>query len=167
MNDLKAVAADALREEGEALMGVMRQEVRMTTDGNTPGRTAWRDHIAKNIEHISTTITATGIEMEFGYSPDNEADTTRAMVVAYGSGDKADGGGTPIHAGPAGRQVWNGDLSGKKSSEAQTEYDLPEAFNQQGNQFIQNAIKRTRARFGGQVENTFRTLPGAVFCKRV
>lgn len=141
MDDLKAAAMDALRKEGDVLMDAMRQEVRMTTDGGTPGQSAWRDHIARNIEHICTTITGTGIEMEFGFSPDGEADAVRAMVVAYGSGDKADGGSAPIRAGPTGRQVWNRDLSGKKASEAQTEYDLPEAFNQRGNQFIPNAIK--------------------------
>lgn len=165
--DLKAAAAAALREEGETLMAAMRQEVRMTTDGNTPGQSAWRDHIASNIQHVSTTITGTGIEMEFGYSPDSEADTVRAMVVAYGSGDKAEGGGTRIHAGPTGRQVWNADLSGRKSSAAQSEYDLPEAFNQRGNLFVDNAIKRTRAKFGNHLAATFRTLPSATFYRRV
>ena len=167
MDDLKKTAVDALREEGEILMDTMRQEVRMTVDGNGPGRTAWRDHIASNIQHLGTTITEERIEMAFGYAPTGEADTARAMVVAYGSGDKAQGSGTRIHAGPAGRQVWDGNLSGKTTSKAKSEYDLPEAFNQRGNLFVDNALARMRARFGDKLEAAFRSLPSSVFYRKV
>lgn len=167
MNDLKAAAMDAMQAEGEILMDAMRQEVHMTTDGGAPGKPEWRDHIAQNIRHVSTTVAGGGIEMEFGYSPTSESDEVRAMVVAYGSGDKAEGGGARIHAGPPGRQVWDGDLSGRKASTAKSEYDLPEAFNQRGNMFVSNAIKRMRARFGDHLEATFATLPSATFYRKV
>ena len=167
MTELQGVAVSALKEEGETLMDAMRQEVRMTVDGNTPGRSAWREHIAQNIEHVSTTIADGGISMEFGYAPKGEADEARAMVVAYGSGDKAEGGGTPIHAGPAGRRVWDDELSGRKSSNAKSEYNLPAEFNQRGNLFVDNALKRTKIKFGGHLETAFRSLPSAVFYRKV
>lgn len=166
-NDLKAAAIVAMQSEGEALMDVMRQEVHMTTDGGAPGKPEWRDHIAKNIRHVSTTISGAHIEMAFGYSPTNEADEVRAMVVAYGSGDKAAGGGTRIHAGPPGRQVWDSALSGRKASTTKSEYALPEPFNQRGNLFVNNSIKRMQARYGNHLEAAFRTLPSAVFYRKV
>lgn len=167
LSELTDIAEEALREEGEALMDAMRHEVRMTVDGGAPGRTEWRNHIAQNIEHVSTTKSDGVIIMEFGYSPNNKPDEVRAMVVGYGSGDKAEGGGEPIQAGPPGRQVWNNDLSGRKSSEAKQEYTLPDAFNQRGNHFISNAIKRTRAKFGDHLEAAFRRLPSSVFYRKV
>lgn len=63
----------------------------------------------------------------------------KAMLIAEGAGSAA--GGAPIHAGPPGRSVWDDDLSGKKPSTAKSEYNLPGAFNQPGNHFIDNAVK--------------------------
>ena len=89
------------------------------------------------------------------------------MTLAYGSGDKAEGGGSPIHAGPVGRKVWDGELASRKTSTAKSVYKLPDAFNQQGNLFVDNALKRTQAKFGGHLESAFRTLPSAVFYRKV
>ena len=167
LDELKATAVEALQAEGEALMETMRQEAHMTTEDGAPGRSAWRAHIADNIRHTGTTIAGGQIEMTFGYTPESEAEEMRAMVVAYGSGDKAEAAGPRIHAGPWGRPVWNDDLSGRTASMVKTEYDLPEKFNQRGSQFIRNAIRRTRAKFGGHLEAAFRRLPSSVFYRKV
>lgn len=96
MEDLTDAAVKALGKEGEVMVGQMRQEVGMTVDKGAPGRPEWREEIARGIAHVDTTITRDRIEMAFGNDPKNEAALVRAMVVGYGSSDKAEGGGTKI-----------------------------------------------------------------------
>lgn len=167
MNALSQRAERALKAEGDKLIAIMEHEVQLTTNGGAPGKPAWREEIADNLGHVATTITADGISMDFGYSPSGMADKVRAMVVAYGSGEKADGGGEKIHAGPPGRSVWDADLTGRHPSRAHTEHPLPDEFNQTGNQFVRNALRRAQTQFGGLVEAAFEALPDRMYWEKV
>ena len=156
-----------MAEEGEQLAGIMKQEVRLTTHGNAPGKPGWREDIERSIGKVATSVTATGISIVVGYSPLDTPDKVRAMIGAHGSGDKAEGGGARIHAGPPGRSVWNEDVTGKHPSKAKANYALPDAFNQQGNRFVENAVRRMEGRFGKAVDAAFASMPDSVVYEKV
>lgn len=139
----------------------------MATHGGAPGKPGWREDIARNIGITACAITADSVSVDVGYVPTGKADEVRAMVVGYGSGDKAEGGGEAIHAGPTGRSVWGKDLDGKHPSRAKTMYPLPEAFNQEGNQFVSNALRRAQAQFGERVQGACAALPDVVYHGKV
>ena len=120
MSVLRDEAKEALELEGQRLLNHMRREVDRTICGGEPGKPAWRQEIAQNLEHTATAVTDDSISMDFGYSPSGKADEVRAMVVEAGSGSAA--GGDAIHAGPAGRSVWDDDLSERHPSRARSEY---------------------------------------------
>lgn len=166
MQDFSRQGLAALKMEGDKLAAIMKQEVQHTTHGGAPGKPAWRDHVERSIGHVATSITADTLSVDVGYDVSGKSDEVRAMIVAYGSGDKADGGGSPITAGPPGRSVWDGDVTGKHPSRAKSTYALPDAFNQQGNQFVLDAMRRMQTRFGDAVEQAFREMPdGTVYTK--
>ena len=135
----------------------MKREVGRTTHGGAPGKPAWRDEIARNLTHVATAVSGDSVSMDFGYSPSDKADLVRAMIVEDGSGSAI--GNDPIHAGPTGRSVWDEDVSGKHPSRAKTEYNLPDAFNQVGNQFVENAVRMMQTEFGRATEAVFATTP--------
>ena len=139
----------------------MRREIHLTTHGGAPGKPEWREDIAKNLGHTTTAQTGDSISMDFGFSPSNKADEVRAMIVNEGSGSAV--GGNAIHAGPPGRSVWDEDVSGKHPSRAKTEYDLPDEFNQMGNQFVQNAMRIMQTDFGSMVEQTLQAIPDSAY----
>ena len=139
----------------------MRREAAKTTYGGAPGKPDWRKEIADNLDHVTTAVTGDSVSMDFGYSPSGKADEVRAMIVAVGSGSSA--GGSAIHAGPPGRSVWDGDVSGKHPSNAKSEYDLPAAFNQKGNQFVENAMRIMKTEFGMLTEIYMGSIPDHVY----
>ena len=139
----------------------MRREAAKTTHGGAPGKPDWRKEIADNLDHIATAVTGDSVSMDFGYSPSGKADEVRAMIVAVGSGSSA--GGSAIHAGPPGRSVWDGDVSGKHPSNAKSEYDLPAEFNQKGNQFVENAMRIMKTEFGMLTEIYMGSIPDHVY----
>ena len=127
----------------------MRREAAKTTHGGAPGKPDWRKEIANNLDHIATAVTGDSVSMDFGYSPSGKADEVRAMIVAVGSGSSA--GGSAIHAGPPGRSVWDGDVSGKHPS------------NQKGNQFVENAMRIMKTEFGMLTEIYMGSIPDHVY----
>ena len=165
MAELRNEAKQALTEEGERLIQHMRREVGRTTHGGAPGKPDWRSEIAENIQHTATAMTEDSVSMDFGYSPSDKADQVRAMIVESGSGSAV--GNAPIHAGPTGRNVWDENMSGKHPSRAKSEYDLPAAFNQKGNQFVENALRMMQTEFGQMTEMTFATTPDSTYYNRV
>lgn len=167
MQALRTRGQRVLDAEAHRLVGIMRQEARDTTQGGAPGKPDWREEIARNIGIVARGITADGLSVDVGYSPGDDADGARAMVVGYGSGDRAAGGGQPITAGPPGRSVWDADLAGKHPSRARSVYPLPGAFNQEGNRFVADALRRLRTQFAGRVQLSFALLPGVVFHGKV
>ena len=106
-------------------------------------------------------VTDDSVSMDFGYSPSDKADETRAMVVETGSGSAA--GGKPITAGPTGREVWNSELDGKHQSQAKSVYKLPSEFNQKGNSFIENSMRMMQTEFGVISETVFATTPDSTY----
>lgn len=167
MQDFSRQGLAALKMEGDKLAAIMKQEVQHTTHGDAPGKPAWRDHMERNIGLVATAITVDAISIDVGYDADGKSDEVRAMIVAHGSGDKADGGGSPITAGPPGRSVWDGDVSGKHPSKAKSTYDLPDAFNQQGNQFVEDAMRRMQTQFGDAIDQAFVGMPDSVIYTKV
>lgn len=128
----------------------MAQEVGRTTHGGAPGRPEWRREISTGLKCVHTEEDRSCIRMDFGFEPSGLPETVRAMIVGEGSGSAV--GGEPIHAGPPGRSVWDGEVTGKHPSHAQSEYMLPNAFNQTGNRFVANAVRRMQTRFGDRIE---------------
>ena len=151
----------ALQVEGNRLLGHMRREIHHTTHGGAPGKPEWRSHMESNLQHGATVVSDNGVSMEFGYYPDGQADMVRAMIVEEGSGSAVNG--DPIHAGPTGRAVWDDELSGKHPSRAKSEYDLPAEFNQQGNQFVENAMRIMESEFGEATGVAFATIPDSAY----
>lgn len=139
----------------------MRREVVKTNHGGAPGKPGWRREIADNLDHVATAVTGDSVSMDFGYSPSGRADEVRAMIVDAGSGSAA--GGSSIHAGPPGRSVWDDDVSRKHPSNARSEYDLPDAFNQKGNRFVENAVRIMKAEFGMLTEIYMGSVPEHVY----
>ena len=167
MRSLTRHGERVLESEARRLAEIMKHEARMTTHGGAPGKPDWREEIAQNIGISAKGKTADSISVDVGYEPTSLAEKVRARVVAHGSGDKAEGGGSAIHAGPTGRLVWGGDLSEKRPSRAQTVYPLPSGFNQKGNRFVTNAMRRLQTQFGDRVQLTFSLLPGVVYHGKV
>lgn len=143
----------------------MRREVRHTMRGNTPGKPEWRSEIERNLRSKPAVVTENGIAVEVGYTPSNQAELVRAMVVEAGSGSAA--GNDPIHAGPTGRSVWDDELSEKHPSRAKTVYNLPDEFNQEGNQFVENAMRIIESEFGTATDAAFAALPDEAYHGKV
>ncbi len=161
MTRLKEEARLALTAEGDRLMRHMKREAEHTTHGGAPGKPAWRREIAESIHHTATAVTGDSVSMDFGYSPSDKPDEVRAMIVEAGSGSAV--GNAPIHAGPTGRSVWDGDVTGKHPSRAKSEYDLTDAFNQVGNQFVENAMRMMQTEFGQLTEIVYATTPDSCY----
>lgn len=154
-------AQNALELEGRKLLQHMRHEVQRTINGGGPGKPNWRKELASNLDRLATSVSNTAVSMDFGYSPSDKADLVRAMIVEAGSGSAA--GNAPIHAGPTGRSVWDDDVSGQHPSRASSEYLLPAAFNQKGNQFVENAMRIMQTCFGDIVEFVFSSIPDSAY----
>ena len=133
-----------LEQLGNLLLRWMQSEVIKTVDGNGPGKPEWRENMRKKIKVISKEISDKQISVKVGISEEDMVftDFVRAMVVAAGSGSEA--GNPPIEAGPQGRIVFNDELDRQHASQVEDQYTLPEGFNQEGNEFVANAIKRMR-----------------------
>ena len=133
-----------LDQLGDLLLRWMQSEVMKTVDGNGPGKPEWRDEMRKKLKVISKDITDKHIAVEVGLDVDSMVftDFVRAMVVAAGSGSAV--GNPEIEAGPLGRIVFNNDLDRQHASQVEDQYTLPEGFNQPGNEFVANAIRRMK-----------------------
>jgi len=123
---------------------LMQQEIRESKHGDGPGKPDWRDETAAAVKAIYDTIGNTYIEMSIG--PDlqaNSFEAIRAMVVEAGAGSAV--GNPPIQAGPFGRTVFNDDLDGVIASQVKVPYLLPTTYNQEGNHFVSDTIKRAES----------------------
>lgn len=86
---------------------------------------------------MNLAVSVGAIEIDVGVEYDNEALLKRVEVIDTGAGSAA--GGSPMEYGPYGREVWNDDLSGRKTSETTRTGNMPKGFNNVGNQFSQKA----------------------------
>lgn len=145
---LRDTLAQVLEEGTETLLDLMQDEIQKTTHGDAPGKPVWRDHLAAELQEVYRVVADEVIEFGVGLPYMNYADAgykfVRAMLVAYGSGSEA--GGKAIRSRP-GEMVWDEDLREVQPSRALTEYNLPGAFNQTGNDFITNAMKLMQTHF--------------------
>ena len=156
-----------MNKAGDELLKCMKINVHTITDvGRTmkgaPGDPEWRNEVDRDLRKLYANYADNYLEVGVGadYS-EGSAELIRAMVIAYGAGSAA--GNEPIHAGPTGRQVWNDSLTGKKPSKAQDEYDLPDGFNQRGNDFVNQAVQETRERFDAILADAMRSVPNSVY----
>lgn len=140
----------------------MEQEVLRTTYKEAPGKPAWRKMIRESLEVVSETVTDDYMEAKVGLGSDILfTDFLKAMIVAYGSGNRVGNGS--IEAGPPGRIVWDDNMDGQHPSRVEGNYLLPEEFNHTGNHFIQNAITLMRKHFKDTLDDAAASLPSSVF----
>lgn len=134
----------ALDQLGDLLLRWMQSEVIKTVDGNGPGRPEWREAMRNKLKVISKDISEKYATVTVGLDVDSLVFTefVRAMVVAAGAGSAV--GNPPIEAGPLGRIVFNDNLDAQHASQVEDQYTLPDGFNQKGNEFVANAMKRMK-----------------------
>lgn len=153
-----------LEMETETLLTIMRREIQNTTHGSAPGKPEWRDSLSAELDEVYRVIADGVIEFGVGLPYATFADAgyqfIRAMLVAYGSGDKA--GGAPIQARP-GELVWDDDLLDFHPSGALAPYLLPEEFNQEGNDFIRSSMRLMKAHFEAMLSSLSGKIPHGLF----
>lgn len=91
------------------------------------------------------------------------------MLINLGSGSRSENPDWPareIWTKP-GRQVWDDDLRNIKTSAAETTYPLPDMFNQEGNHFIENAMKIMAKKFDDVLDQASIDLPDDFFYRSV
>lgn len=164
---LRPYLIDAMDRASDALLRAMKINVHERTHvGRTgkgaPGDPAWRNELDRDLrklyERYVDEVLEIGVGADYG---EGTPELVRAMIVAYGAGSAA--GNSPIHAGPAGRSVWNDSLTGKKASKVQDEYDLPDEFNQVGNDFVAQALKDTKDALNRIIEDAVKNIPNSVY----
>lgn len=158
---------EAFFEAEQELVKIMAHEITRTVGGNGPGKPAWRESLKQMVRVVSYKYLDTFMESEIGLDESiGFANYVRAQLIAHGGGSSGPTG-VPITAGPPGRSVWDDDLSGKKASQAQSEYTLPAGFNQPGNEFVENAMKRMETYFPRLLRAALRSLPATLMARRV
>lgn len=169
LDAIKSHYIEAMQKAEDKLIQIMREEIQQTTYKDAPGKPEWRNQISDMLQEVYRDITDDSIECNVGLPPDLENQCKymfiRAMIISEGSGSQV--GGFPITAGPTGRIVWNDALDGQNSSRAKSEYSLPNEFNQQGNHFVDNAIKRMRKHFSDILKEAAHALSPSVFYDNV
>lgn len=164
---LRPYLIDAMERASDTLLRAMKIDVHKKTHvGRTgkgaPGDPSWRDELDKDLRRLynryADDVLEIGVGADYG---EGTPELVRAMIVAYGAGSAA--GNSPIHAGPAGRSVWNDSLTGKKVSKVQDEYDLPDEFNQIGNNFVFNALRDTTDELNRIIEDAIKNVPSSVY----
>ena len=63
--------------------------------------------------------------------------------------------------------MWDDDLRNIKTSAAETAYPLPDMFNQEGNHFIENAMKIMAKKFDDVLDQASVNLPDDFFYRSV
>ena len=146
---------DELSKIGDRFVDIAKREaLKVTYVGRTgkgaPGDPAWRDEVSQGIKKFpfrvegGQIILPVGLDLPEANGWGSAASTIRALVVTYGSGDKAqtDGGlGAMIHARP-GETVWNDSLTGTTESTAESTFILPSEFNHEGNMWLENTMRQ-------------------------
>lgn len=154
-------AKEILWKAAQRLIEIMEKESQMTVYGNSPGRTEWRRKMASDMTKVYEKIGNDMVEFGIGLSyHEDSLDYMKAMIVTEGSGFWV--GNDPIHAGPAGRLVWDKEFN-RKPSKVQKEYDLPDAFNQPGNDWLETSMEIFRREFGRYLTMVWEDIPDAEF----
>lgn len=166
MEEIKRHYIRHLAKAEDRLLELMEQEVLHTTHGQAPGKPEWRNMVRDKLEVIEEVVTDQYMEASVGLDANILfTDFVKAMIIAYGSGNKVGNGS--IEAGPTGRTVWDDNVDGQAPSKAQGNWLLPDEFNQTGNQFIRNATKLMRKHFDDVLAEASASLPSSVFYNNV
>lgn len=167
MRQIRDALVLVLEDASDTLVALMRNEIERTTHGDAPGKPEWRESLGADLREVYRIVAEEAIEFGIGLPYMGYADVgykfARAMLVAYGSGSEA--GGEAIHSRP-GELVWDDDLHDFQPSTALSEYNLPDAFNQVGNDFIANAMKLMQAHFRQTLAHAGARLPAGLFTKQ-
>lgn len=120
-------------------------------------RDGWGDEIASLIYEFEKHDSTFGTVYRKVGIPDrgeDDATTTKARVVAYGSGFNSlvPGYNEPIKTKP-GKMVWGSRLeNGKHPSKAKSEYEVPGNWNDVGNDFVVDAVLQLKKEFINFIE---------------
>lgn len=166
IKQIQAHLINALEKAEDTLLDIMRREIQKTTNGNTPGKPYWRTQVGSMLRETYRTVTDEYIEAGVGL-PENVAEHifVRAMLIEAGSGTYA--GNPPIFAGPLGSPVWDDDLYMRHPSTQYGTWLLPARFNQEGNHFIENAVKLMQKHFIDVLDEAADSLPSSVFYNNI
>lgn len=175
MQKLRPYLIAAIERASDEMVEDMKRLVHTTTYvGRTgkgaPGDPEWRSELDRDIKRLWIEMGKNSIEAAVGADGgygEGLYSYVRAMLIAYGSGSRAHGAPgwgrhTAIHAGPAGRAVWDDDLSDMKISES-TRHNLPTEFNQYGNDFINKAIELMEQKKDAVIKRALENLPADLF----
>ena len=162
LNALRDHYVQALRQAEPFLIENMKKEMGVRTHGCAPGKPEWITQLSGLLQETYLIATDNYIESGVGI-PESVAHNiiVRAMIIEEGSGSKVGNG--RIKAGPSGRMVWDDSVSGQKPSQAKSEWFLPEAFNQEGNHFVENAVALTQKHFDDVLSAASKSLPSSLF----
>lgn len=163
MTSLRQYYVGVLRKASDKLIEIMSTEIYVTVDGPN-GRTAWKDDLKKSLTVVYEKIADNAIEFGVGAPFTNSLKTKVArMIITKGSGFHV---GRPwIHEKP-GKIVFTKDLSRRKSNaryHADRTILLPAGFNQKGNDWLENAVKKMEARFNDILTQASVDLPDSIF----
>lgn len=138
----------AMDHAEEFLIELMKEAI----DETTTAPHEWRDALKNDLKHVESVVESDMIKYTTGVDYQKETGAwMRAMVIAYGMG-KLGLRGNEIMAGPAGRIVWNGDLTHLIPSAVETEHEIPDTWYHAGGWFIHNAIYNMRIVFKDAIE---------------
>ena len=172
---LKPYLVEAMEKATDELLKSMQIHVHtVTAVGRTgkgaPGDPEWRNELDRDLEKLYVRVVDDIVEgavgANAGYS-EGAPWFVRAMLIAYGSGNKAVSPNpitgksvsrAAIHAGPHGREVWDDDLLWRSPS-LSSYHKMPQSFNQIGNFFPEKALEDVRTHFEQIVGNALRNIP--------
>lgn len=176
---LKPYLLSVLERASDELIKNMQRYVHTVTyvgatGKGAPGDPEWRDDLDRELKRLYEEATDKYLETGVGITYGRAYELVRAMLIAYGSGDKAvdpetgnNLGNPAIYAGPKGRQVWNNTLTGhvRGGSKIEKATPLPDEFNQRGNDFANRAIEELQAHFDAVVTGAMNNIPANVLAQ--
>ena len=167
--DIQVILGDLVIKYADLFCDIFQKNIVGATSLG-PGKSKWREELKNHIKVQRFDISNAIIEAEVGFPEDlqsiSEALFVKAMLVMYGSGSKSDFGGSPIHAGPKGRIVWDSDLTGKTASK-QEEHALPDTWNHIGNHALQTTMLQMRKFFNDLLSEALREINTGLIQKHV
>lgn len=167
MADLKEHYKTALKEAENKFIEIIDQEVVRPNVGGGPGKPGWREAAKEHMNVLEERFVDNYLEADVGYDMKGAfSDFVKTMLILQGGGSAAPGG-SPITAGPPGRSVWDNNLDGKHPSSAKSEYTMPDGWNQPGNKFMENAVRRMQTFFYDIIDSANAKLPDSVFYDNV
>ena len=155
----------ALKRAEKRLIQLMKEQMPRRVHKGGPGNPDWIKDAKRDLGEVYRDIASNYIEVGVGL-PYQEGtwQAVRAMVVEAGAGGAA---GNPLIQARPGESVWNDDLTDRHESNANTPYYLPSAFNQEGNQWVENAMKLMAKYFDDILSDACNELPASIFYSNI